>query len=90
MPNVRIPVPLRKITDNKEIINIKGETVGEVLLFLCARYVELQDRLLDENGEVRRFINIFLNDEDIRFINENATPCKEDDEISIVPAIAGG
>lgn len=90
MPNVRIPVPLRKITNDQEIVSVKGEFVGEVLLFLCARYPELQERLLDENGEVRRFINIFINDEDIRLIQENATPCKETDEISIVPAIAGG
>lgn len=90
MPNIRIPAPLRKITDNKEVLNIQGETIGEVLTWLCVKYPDLTDRLFDENKEVRRFINIFLNDEDVKFLNEKATSCKETDEISIVPAIAGG
>jgi molybdopterin synthase sulfur carrier subunit len=90
MATIRIPVPLRKITNNQEVVLVEGDTMGSILMMLCARFPELHDRIFDENSEVRRFINIFLNDEDICFLSDLATSVKETDEISIVPAIAGG
>ncbi len=87
---VRIPTPLRKLTGEQDTIKAKGTTVGEVLQWLTETYPGLKERLRDEKGEVRRFINIYVNDEDIRFIQNLETPLKEGDHLSIVPAIAGG
>ncbi|MGF1655875.1 MAG: ubiquitin-like small modifier protein 1 [Verrucomicrobiales bacterium] len=88
--NVRIPTPLRKLTKELEVVEAEGQTVGVIIDNLEAKHPGLKERLCDEEGNVRRFVNIFLNDEDIRFLNEKETPVKEGDEISIVPAIAGG
>jgi molybdopterin synthase sulfur carrier subunit len=88
--NVRIPAPLRKLTNDQEIVTVTGATIGEILDQLDATYPGLGERICDENGNVRRFVNIFLNDEDIRFLDNKATAVNEADEISIVPAIAGG
>jgi molybdopterin synthase sulfur carrier subunit len=88
--HVRIPTPLKKLTGEQDVIKAKGETVGEVLQWLTETYPGLQERLRDERGEVRRFINIYVNDEDIRFIKNLETPLKEGDQLSIIPAIAGG
>ena len=88
MATIRIPVPLRKLVGGGEEIKTFGKTLDECLLLLCLSYPEIKDRIYDENGEVRRFINIFVNDEDMRFLNNNLI--KDDDVISIVPAIAGG
>ncbi len=88
--HVRIPTPLRKLTGEQDIIKAKGSTVGEVLQWLTETYPSLQERLRDEQGTVRRFINIYVNNEDIRFIQNLETPVKEGDQISIIPAIAGG
>jgi len=90
MPTIRIPTPLRKLTNNEEIVIASGTTIGTVLDELNAAYPGLGERILDENGGIRRFVNIFLNDEDVRFLQEKETPVTEKDEISIVPAIAGG
>ena len=87
---VRIPTPLRKLTDEKEVVLVEGATIGTILTNLDEAYPGLTERICDEQGAVRRFVNIFLNDEDIRFLQEKETPVKEGDEISIVPAIAGG
>lgn len=88
--NIRIPTPLRKLTGEREVVQADGATVGELLLSLDASFPGLKDRICDEEGNVRRFVNVYLNDEDIRFLDEKATPVKDGDEISIVPAIAGG
>jgi molybdopterin synthase sulfur carrier subunit len=88
--HVRIPTPLKKLTGEQDVIKAKGETVGEVLQWLTETYPGLKERLRDEQGEVRRFINIYVNDEDIRFIKNLETPLKEGDQLSIIPAIAGG
>ena len=88
--NIRIPTPLRKLTGEKEVVQADGSTVGELLRSLDATYPGLKDRICDEQGNVRRFVNVYLNDEDIRFLDEQATAVSEGDEISIVPAIAGG
>ena len=90
MPNVRIPTPLRKLTNNKEEVIVSGGTLGAVLDELNAAFPGLGERIVDENGVIRRFVNIFVNDEDVRFLQEKETPVKEDDIVSIVPAIAGG
>jgi molybdopterin synthase sulfur carrier subunit len=90
MPQVRIPTPLRKLTSDQELVTAEGATIADVLSNLDQTFPGLGDRLCDEQGNVRRFVNIFVNDEDIRFLEEKATPVKDTDEISIVPAIAGG
>jgi sulfur-carrier protein len=90
MPSVRIPTPLRKLTNEIEVVQTAGSNIGEVLEHLDKAFPGLKERICDEAGNVRRFVNIFVNDEDIRFLEEKATPVKETDEISIVPAIAGG
>ena len=87
---VRIPTPLRKLTNNEELVEVNAATIGEVITELQARYPGIGERLVDENGEVRRFVNVYVNEEDIRFLNNKQTPLKDGDEISIIPAIAGG
>ena len=90
MPSVRIPTPLRKLTNELEVVDASGSNVGEVLENLDKAFPGLKDRICDEGGNIRRFVNVFVNDEDIRFLEEKSTPVKDNDEISIVPAIAGG
>lgn len=90
MPKVRIPAPLRKLTGELEVIEASGSTISEVLSSIEAAFPGLKERICDEGGQVRRFVNVFVNDEDIRFLEEISTPVKDSDEISIVPAIAGG
>lgn len=87
---VRIPTPLRKLTGENEVVTAEGTTIAEILASLDASYPGLNERLCDESGEVRRFVLIYVNDEDIRHLDGKATVVKEGDEISIVPAIAGG
>ncbi len=88
---VRIPTPLRKITKDKEVVEVeKCATIGQIIESLEKRFPGIKERLCDEKGEVRRFINVYLNDEDIRFLKSQETGVKEGDEVSIVPAIAGG
>jgi molybdopterin converting factor small subunit len=89
MPVVRIPTPLRPQAGGRDSLEAAGSTVGEVLEDLCQAHPALRDRLL-EGGEVRRFVNIYVNNEDIRYLDELATPVEEKDEVSIIPAIAGG
>ena len=90
MATVRIPTPLRTYTQNKEEVTASGATVGEVLKNLDKSYPGIGGRLLDDKGGVRRYVNIFHNDEDIRFLKELETPVADGDKISIIPAIAGG
>jgi molybdopterin synthase sulfur carrier subunit len=87
---VRIPTPLRKLTNNEEIVEISASTIGEAIVELQGRYPGIKERLLDESGGVRRFVNVYVNEEDIRFLQNQNTPLKDGDEISIIPAIAGG
>jgi adenylyltransferase/sulfurtransferase len=87
---VRIPSPLKSLTDGKDVIQSEGSTVGEVIQEVISAYPQLRERLCDEKGDVRRFINIFLNDEDIRFMKNLETPVNDGDSLSIIPAIAGG
>jgi molybdopterin synthase sulfur carrier subunit len=87
---VRIPTPLRKLTNNEEIVEVNAATIGEAITELQLRFPGLQERLVDEKGEVRRFVNVYVNEEDIRFLENQKTPLKDGDEVSIIPAIAGG
>ena len=87
---VRIPTPLQALTNNQPEVSIEGATVGELIEKLNAEYPGLKERVCDESGKVRRFINIFVNEQDIRFLDKEDTSVKEGDEVSIVPAIAGG
>ncbi len=88
--NVRIPTPLRGLTNNQEVIPAQGATVDDVIRDLQRQYPGLKERLCDDKGTLRRFVNVFLNDEDIRFQEGPETPVKDGDELSIIPAIAGG
>jgi sulfur-carrier protein len=87
---VRIPTPLRKLTNNEELIEVNASTVGDAIVELQQRFPGIKERLLDEKGDVRRFVNVYVNEEDIRFLQNQQTPLKTGDEISIIPAIAGG
>jgi molybdopterin synthase sulfur carrier subunit len=90
MALVRIPTPLRSFTRNQGEVRISGSTVGEVLQNLEKGFPGIGARLLDDKGALRRYVNIFHNDEDIRFLQELATPVAEGDRIHIIPAMAGG
>lgn len=87
---VRIPTPLQKLTKDQSEILAQGKTVAEILSDLDKKYAGFKERLYDEQGNLRRFINFYVNDEDIRFLDGEKTRVKDGDEISIVPAIAGG
>lgn len=87
---VTIPPPLRGLTLNADTVDAEGATVGELLADLEKNYPGIGDRILDANGQIRRFVNIYVNGEDVRFLQDQATPVKANDEVSIVPAIAGG
>lgn len=88
--NVRIPTPLRKLTNNDEIVEVQPGTIGSAIQELQTRYPGIQERLVDEAGAVRRFVNVYVNEEDIRFLKNQDTLLKDGDEVSIIPAIAGG
>lgn len=89
MPAVSIPTPLRQHTGGQDKVEGQGATVGAVLNDVTARHPELRDRLFD-GEEIRRFVNVYVNNEDIRFLDDLETAVQESDEISIIPAIAGG
>lgn len=87
---VRIPTPLRKLTDGKGEVEGAGKTIGELLGHLENEYPGMKERLCDETGNIRRFLNVYVNEEDIRFKQGKDTVLSDGDEVSIVPAIAGG
>jgi molybdopterin synthase sulfur carrier subunit len=90
MAIVRIPTPLRKLTGGADEVQAPGKSVGELIGELEKKYPGIKERICDDTGAVRRFVNIFVKDEDIRFLQNLETPLGERDEVSIVPAIAGG
>jgi molybdopterin synthase sulfur carrier subunit len=90
MPQVLIPTPLRKLTNDLSEVSAAGATVGEVLTNLDAAFPGVRERLFDDAGEIRRFILVHVNGEDIRFLDALKTPVGDRDEISITPALAGG
>jgi MoaD family protein len=87
---VRIPTPLRKLTHDEEIVQVTATTVGGAIAELQSRYPGIKERLTDEAGSVRRFVNVYVNEEDIRFLQNQETALHDGDELTIIPAIAGG
>jgi molybdopterin synthase sulfur carrier subunit len=87
---VRIPLTLRRLTHEQELIDVQATTVAGAIDALHARYNGIRDRILDKNGHIRGSVLVFVNEEDIRFLQNEGTPLKDGDEISIVPAFAGG
>ncbi len=87
---IRIPTPLQKLTGNQAEVVCSGATVRELLENLEGHYPGMKERIYDEAGKLRRFVNIYVNEEDIRFLEGDGTSVKDGDEVSIVPAIAGG
>lgn len=90
MPSVRIPTPLRKLTAEKDEVSVSAANVGELIETLESQFPGIKNRLCDESGNLRRFINLYVNNEDIRFLNGKETSLREEDVVSIIPAIAGG
>ncbi len=87
---VSIPTPLRGLTSNQDTVEGSGATVSEVIQNLEKAFPGIGERLVDEQGNLRRFVNIYVNGEDVRFLDDKNTAIKDNDEVSIVPAIAGG
>jgi sulfur-carrier protein adenylyltransferase/sulfurtransferase len=90
MPKIAIPTALRQYAGNQAAVEVQGATVGEVLDGLTAQFPELKKHLFDAGGKLRSFVNVFVNDEDVRYQQQEQTPIKEGDEVSIIPSIAGG
>jgi len=91
MPNtIHIPTPLRPFTDTLESVQVSGATVGELLADLTKKYDGLRKHLYTDEGKLRNFVNVYLNDEDIRYLQREATPVKAGDSLRIVPPVAGG
>jgi molybdopterin synthase sulfur carrier subunit len=87
---VSIPTPLRNLTGNVDTVDLEAGTIEEVVEALEKLYPGIKDRLVDPQGNLRRFVNFYLNGEDVRFLDDKKTALKSGDEVSIVPAIAGG
>jgi molybdopterin synthase sulfur carrier subunit len=87
---VRIPTPLRKFTGGQEAVPADGGSIGEIIDDLEQKHPGLKDRICEADGRVRRFVNLYVNGDDIRFLDNLGSPVKDGDEVSIVPAIAGG
>jgi molybdopterin synthase sulfur carrier subunit len=87
---IRLPAPLKKLSHGKTEIICEGSDVKEAICNIDKKFPGITERILDENGNIRRFINVFVNGQDIRFLNGDKTKLKNGDEISIIPAIAGG
>jgi molybdopterin converting factor small subunit len=87
---ILIPTPLRPYTDKQEAVEATGATIGELLADLIAKHPGLKAHLYNEQGKLRSFVNLYLNDEDIRYLQKEATPVNTGDTISIIPSVAGG
>lgn len=90
MSLLRIPTPLRPYTQGQKQIMVEGHTVGEALQSLAREFPAIEPHLFDERGELRSYVNVFLNDEDVRTLQGPSTPVDEDDRLMILPSIAGG
>jgi len=90
MARILIPTPLRQFAEKNDSVELTGTTVGEVLGALTSRFPDLKKHLYNDEGKLRSFVNVYLNDEDIRYIGKESSPVKEADTLSIVPSIAGG
>jgi molybdopterin synthase sulfur carrier subunit len=87
---VKIPTPLRKLTNNETSVDAVGKTIEQIVESLDSTYPGMRERLIDDNGDLRHFVNIYLNGEDIRYIDGLKSTVSDNDELSIVPAVAGG
>ena len=87
---VRIPTPLQRLTQNREEVSVDAATIQELIANLEKSYPGIRERICDNEGKLRRFVNIYVNEEDIRFLKGDKTALKDGDEVSIIPAIAGG
>ncbi|MDA0815111.1 MAG: MoaD/ThiS family protein [Chloroflexi bacterium] len=87
---VKIPTPLRNLTQDQDTIEASGGSLASIVETLETQFPGMRERLLDDGGEIRRFVNIFVNGEDVRFLQGLTTDLKDGDEVSIVPAVAGG
>ena len=90
MAKILIPTPLRQFVEKQDSVDVSGSTVGELLSGLTTRYQDLRRHLYNDEGKLRSFVNVYVNDEDIRYLGKDATPVKDGDTVSIVPSIAGG
>lgn len=90
MTKIHIPTPLRQYADKQPAVEVRAGTVGEALSHLVSRHPDLRRHLYNEEGKLRAFVNVYLNDEDVRYLQKEATIVREGDTISIVPSIAGG
>jgi len=90
MSSIRVPTPLRPYADGNKEIPVEAKTVGQALNQLTEKYPSLQPHLFDDSGELRAYVNLFLNDEDVRHLQGTATPLGNSDRLTIVPSIAGG
>jgi molybdopterin converting factor small subunit len=90
MPKVHIPTPLRQYAGKQPAVDVQGVTIGEALTGLVSQHPDLRRHLYTEEGKLRAFVNVYLNDEDVRYLQKEATAVADDDNISIVPSIAGG
>jgi MoaD family protein len=90
MSKIHIPTPLRQYVGKQATVEVAGGTVGEAMTALVARHPDLRKHLYTEEGKLRAFVNLYINDEDIRYLQKEATALKDGDNISIVPSIAGG
>lgn len=87
---VRIPTPLQKLTKDQAEVEVKASNIKELITDLDKNFPGIKERICDDTGKIRRFINIYINEEDIRFLQKDETSLKDGDEVSIIPAIAGG
>jgi molybdopterin converting factor small subunit len=90
MAKIHIPTPLRQYTGKQAAVEVRASTIGEALSSLIAGHPELRRHLYNEDGKLRAFVNVYLNDEDVRYLEKDATAVQDGDSISIVPSIAGG
>ncbi len=90
MAKILIPTPLRQFVEKKDSVELSGATVGDLLAALTSQYSDLRRHLFSDEGKLRSFVNIYVNDEDIRYLSKDATPVTDSDTVSIVPSIAGG
>ena len=90
MATVLVPTPLRRLTGGQSKVEVTGNDVGALLTAIDGQFPGIRTKLLDDNGEVKRFINVFVNDDEVRTLQGLSTPVKESDQVSIVPAMAGG
>ena len=87
---IHIPTPLRPFTGKRDVVEVEGATVGELLSRLTSEHEGLKKHLYNDEGKLRSFVNVYLNDEDIRYLERESTPVKPGDSVSIIPSVAGG